>query len=288
MKYFLKCSIFLLAASLPTAALSFDASPNPNGTFDLRIDHSWGWGAGFFTGFDAALLNPLSVDSGSGYYVATSGTSIEASGDVLGYTTKGPMKVGIAANVLYNPSWLKEVGYIDLSSGGRLFLVNERDILLILPRIKAALSGNLGPLSVSVDGEYAPWFPVTLKQTLETSTTGPLAVAEHSSKGTGSNAWSVSGSAILRNSILSPEVEFSYDNVPISYSYLDASTAVNNLDALILDTSLLGGFTLDALKLGGSALRVLAGYEWSTTKDRASGETVVSDRRFRIKVGLGL
>jgi hypothetical protein len=120
----------VLAACMLVSAytLDFDISPNPNGSIDVNASQTFTWGESLWSSLSLSVENPLSVDEDAAYYVATSGTSVEASVDILGYRFKGPAGFGVALNLLYNPSDLKEVGYVDFGDGSRLFLVSGRAI----------------------------------------------------------------------------------------------------------------------------------------------------------------
>lgn len=267
---------------------SFEVSPNEHGALDINVDHAWRWAGGFYSGFEAALVNPLDVNSAAQYYVATSGTSLETSVDILGYATEGRIPLDVAANVLYAPSKLREVGYIDLDDGSRLFLVNNRDITLILPRAKISSRLRFGPIIFTGSGSYAPKFSVTMNQSLETGSVGPSAEASHNSRSAGSGAWSLAAAAVLRGRYLSPEIEFETDYVPIEYSYLDSNSSIQNLDSLIRVTSVLGGFTLESPLFGSVKPRLLIGYEWTSTRDNETEKKIVDDKRFKIVVGMTL
>ncbi len=278
----------LMLASTSLFALDFDVVPNDNGTFDINLAHSWEWADGWFSGFDLAYLNPLSIVSDDTYYVATSGTSLEASADLLGIRGTGPVSFSLAANILYSPSTINEVGYVD-ADDGRYFLVNDRHIELLLPRIKAGVSGYSGVFSGSFSAEFAPWFPVSLSQTLSVGTGGPRDEMTHISNGYGMGAWSATASAAMRTTLVSPSFEALVDWVPVAYSYLDYALQEQSLNSIIMNVSVFGGVTINALKLGGSSPRIMIGYEWNKVRDTVAGTLIVDDPgSLRFKVGLGL
>lgn len=292
---FICIGALLLSMSYPLAALDFEVSPNENGTFDVFLDHSWTWNTGWFSGFDFAYMNPLSIDESDELYVATSGTSVEVSADLLGYRWTGPVSFSIAGNILFNPSRTKEVGYLDRGID-RYFLVNERDIKLILPRIKSGVQVKAGRFRAEVDGEFAPWLKVLFNQKLSVNTAGPRTETSLDSDGLGSMAWSVRGSLAFSTAIASPSVEGSINMVPIEYTYialgedLDGNIVpfTTSLDSTMINLAVYGGFSLHGIKLGGSSPRIMVGYSWSGVKDNLTGENILEEPELRFKVGLGL
>jgi len=282
----LTCLLAIAAAS--SFALDFDVTPNEDGTFDINLAHSWQWTEGWFSGFNLAYLNPLSIEAADTYYVATSGTSIEASADIMGIRGTGPVSFSLAANILYNQSTIKEVGYVD-DGAVRWFIINDRNIMMILPRIKAGVSGRSGMLSARVDAEFAPVFPVSLKQALSVSSGGPREENVLSSGGQGTGAWSASASATFNTPLVSPSFEALVDWVPIAYSYLDYSLAERSIDSVVFNIAVFGGMTIHAVRLGGASPRIMIGYEWNKVRDNATGTFIVDDAgSLRFKIGLGL
>lgn len=269
-------------------ALELDISPKENGTLDVSAGHTFVWSDAFWSSISLSVENPVSVDESDGMYVATSGTSAEFSADLVGFRFRGFANIGLALNVLFNPSSIKEVGYVDLPDASRLFLINERRIELLLPRLKASAYGNLGPLRLSVEGEVSPWYTVSLTQTLTTSASGDPTVGTIESPGTGSWAASADGSIVIKGSFISPEVRFGFDSVPMAYDYLNAFGVQGSIDSLIVNLRLMGGASLSFLRSGGSAPRVLAGYEWNRVQDRSSGLWVVNDRSLLLSIGFAM
>ena len=292
---FISSCILLLSLTYSSAALDFEVSPNDNGTLDIFLDHSWTWTTGWFSGFNFAYMNPLSIDESDDLYVATSGTSVEASVDLLGYRWLGPVSFSIAGNILFNPSRTKEVGYLDHGIE-RYFLVNERDIQLILPRIKSGVQVKAGRFRAEVDGELAPWLKVLFKQKLSVNTAGPRTETSLDSDGLGTMAWSIRGSLSLSTAIALPSVEGSVDMVPIEYSYIalgedgDGNIVpfTTSLDSTMINLAVYGGFSLHGIKLGGSSPRIMIGYAWSGVKDNLTGENILDEPELRLKLGLGL
>jgi len=286
-----KKNLLLLATLISLAsayALDFDVSPNPNGSLDVNASQTFAWGESLWSSVSLSVENPLAVDDDDAYYVATSGTSVEASVDILGFRFSGPAGFGMALNLLYNPSDLKEVGYIDLVDGSRLFLVNDRHIELILPRLKTSLSANAGPLKLSIEGEVAPWYMVTLTQTLSTSTSGVPVEKTLSSPGTGNWAYSADAVLVINNSVLTPELRFGFDSVPIAYAYLDALGTESYLDSLIFNVRAMAGGSIDFLRFSGAAPRVLVGYEWNRVQNRATGEWIVDGGDYLLLLGFSM
>jgi len=280
---------FSIASFCPTAfTLELDVSPKENGTLDVSAGHTFVWSDAFWSSVSLSVENPLSVDESDTMYVALSGTSMELSADVLGVRFGGPVRFGLALNVLYNPSNLKEVGYVDLPDSTRLFLINERRIELLLPRLKASISSVAGPLRFSVEGEASPWYIVNLTQSLTTTIGGDTMEKTLPNPGTGSWATSADGSIVIKGSVLSPEVRFGFDSVPMAYNYLDSLGTERYLDSLIVNIRLMGGASLGFLGAGGAAPRVLAGYEWNRVLDRASGAWIVEDGSLLLSIGFSM
>ena len=291
MKKYAAALLLCLAVAVmgPAAfALELDVSPKENGTLDVSASHTFSWSDALWSSVSLSVENPISVEESETLYVATSGTSAEFSADLIGMRFGGPSWFGIALNVLYNPSDIKEVGYVDMADDSRLFLVNERHIELLLPRIKASASGAVGPLRLSVEGEVSPWYTVNLTQTLTTSVSGAPDEKSLQSPGTGSWAASADGSIMIKGSILSPEVRLGFDSVPMAYGYLDALGTERHLDSLIVNLRLMGGASLGFLGSGGAAPRVMAGYEWNRVQDRTSGTWIVDDGSLLLSVGFSM
>jgi len=269
-------------------ALELDVSPKENGTLDVSAGHTFTWNDAFWSSISISVENPVSVDESEGIYVATSGTSAEFSADLIGVRFGGPSYIGFALNVLYNPSDIKEVGYVDMTDDSRLFLVNERRIELLLPRLKMSASGALGPLRLSAEGELSPWYTVNLTQTLTTSGSGTPVEKTLQSPGTGNWAASADGSIVIIGSILSPELRFGFDSVPMAYDYLDALGTERYLDSLIVNVRIMGGASLSFLRSGGSAPRILAGYEWNRVQDKSTNSWIVDDGSMLLSIGFSM
>jgi len=269
-------------------ALGFDLSPNANGTIDLSAYHTLEWGSGFWSSFDVTMTSPMAVDEDEGLYVATSGTSLEASLDLIGFHFGPSRNLGIALNIFYSPSSIKEVGYVDLSDSTRLFLVNDRHIELFLPRLKGSIMGSVGPASLSIEAEIAPWYIVQLIQTLSTSTTGVPTKRTLTSPGTGNWASSADASLVIKGLFVSPELRIGFDSTPLAYSYLNVLGTKTYLDSLILDVRIMGGGRLDFLDFGGAAPQEMIGYEWNRVQDRSTGDWIVDDGDLLITVGFSM
>jgi hypothetical protein len=91
--------------------LDFSVAPNDDGTFDIHLGHAWEWTSRWFSGFDLSYLDPMSVDSSDTWYVATSGSSIEASADIIGIRSPGPVAFNLVFPVSLNQS-------LSVSAGG--------------------------------------------------------------------------------------------------------------------------------------------------------------------------
>lgn len=284
----LTTAVFMLLATV--SAIVLDVSPNENGTLDVMVAHNWYWTGSLFSGISFAYLNPLSITEEENLYSALSGTAAELSVDVLGYRFPGAFSAEVALNVLYNPNDLKEVGYVD-SGSTRFFLVNERTINLLLPRIKGGVSGTTGRsggLRFGLNAEFAPWFPVFFAQSLSVSTSGPREEKTTASTGYGAMAWAASGNAALRSPVASVLLEGGIDWVPVRYTYLDYSLTESTLDSLMVNFNFYGGLALHFIKLGDASPRVMVGLEKETVTNQADGSKLVGDTKVRFKFGLGL
>ena len=279
--------LFWMCFSIYSAySLEFDVSPNESGSLDVRGSQTFQWNSSVWSYISLAVENPVSVAERDNYYIATSGTSISASVDVLGYRYNGAVKLGIACNLLYNPNDVKEVGYVDLEDSTRLFIVNERRIQLFQPRLKASLSGNAGILQFSADAYLSPWYILSFDQDISTSTTGVPDKHSLSSRGIGNWAAAADLSAVIVGSAVSPEVRFSFESVPMAYSYLDVFGTEREIDSLILNIQVMAGGSLKFLRFSGAAPRVLIGYEWKRVQDRLNGDWIIDNGDMVLMFGL--
>jgi len=139
-----------------------------------------------------------------------------------------------------------------------------------------------------MEGEVSPWYFVSLNQTLTTSVSGAPDAKTLQSPGTGSWAASADGSIVIKGSILSPEIRFGFDSVPMAYNYLDALGTERSLDSLIVNIRLTGGASFGFLGAGGAAPRVMAGYEWSRVQDRTSGTWIINGGSLLLSIGFSM
>lgn len=280
--------IFALFAlfTVSTYALDIEASPNANGTIDFTASHEWRWNKRLFSGFQASITNPLDVQEDSSSYIATAGRGLEGSLDVLGLRFGTDISLGGALNFQYSSSFIKEIGYVDASDGKRYFLVNERNIDLMLPRLKMDLGYSSSLFTLHLSGEAAPWFFVFFDQSLYVDDSGARLPTTLSTTSSGFAAASANANLSLLGKTIAPELQIFVDYVPIAYDYLDYTLTRRSLDSTILNYGILGGFTITALKNLGSAPRIMIGYEWQKVRDNSSGTWIVSNGQLKFAFAL--
>jgi hypothetical protein len=267
-------------------ALDIEASPNANGNIDFTVSHEWRWNSHLYSGLQASITNPLDVQEDSSSYIATAGRGLEGSLDLLGIRFGKDISLGGALNFQYSSSFIKEIGYVDASDGKRYFLVNERNIDLMLPRLKMDLGYSSSLFILHLSGEAAPWFFVCFDQSLYVDDSGARLPTTLSTTSSGFAAASVNANLSIFEKVIAPELQVFVDYVPITYDYLDYTLTKRNLNSMILNYGILGGFTITALKNLGSAPRIMIGYEWQKVRDNSSGSWIVSDGRLKFALAL--
>ncbi len=282
--------LFLICLMIPlsVSGLDIEASPNANGTIDFTASHEWQWNSRLFSGLKASITNPLDVQEDSSSYVATAGHGLDGSVDILGLRFGRDISIGTAVNFQYSSSLIKEIGYVDAADGKRYFLINERNIDLILPRLTLDLGFSSSLINLRLSGEAAPWFFVLFDQSLYVADSGARLPTTLSTTSSGFAAASANANLSIFGKAVTPELQVFADYVPIAYEYLDYTLTRRNLDSTILNYGILGGFTITALKNLGSAPRIMIGYEWQKVRDNASGTWIVSDGRLRFALALSM
>lgn len=280
--------VFLACVTTPALSLSIQASPNQNGTIDLQAAHEWQWSSGLFSGATLAITNPLNIQEDASSYIATSGRGLDGSIDILGIRFGKKISFGVAFNFQYSSSSIKEVGYVDASDSKRYFIVNDRNIDLILPRIKLDLATHNKFLNFSLTGEAAPWLGVFFDQALYIDDSGTLDPTTLSSFGSGMGAFSATMRISASTSFIKPEVEAIIDYIPVAYDYLDYTLSSAHLDSTIINFRLMGGLTLTALNAAGSAPRIMVGYEWNKVKDNSSDTWVIDTGEMKFAFSLAM
>lgn len=277
-----------LAVTGAAVALDFEVTPDTNGSLDVSASHTVVWSDRLWSSVSLLVENPLFISQDDASYIALSGTSMELSADIIGFRPAGDAGPGIALNLLYNPATYNEVGYVD-AAAGRWFLINERRLDLILPRIRASYAGR-GAVSFSVSGELAPWFMVVMRQDLDVTPPGSASTEYSLPQSIGSGMWAASADVTLTipGRLFSPEVRAGFDSVPVAYTSLDTAGNETALDTLILNLRILAGGRLLAFGSGSAAPRLLAGYEWNRVKNNTTGEWIVMDGRMLLVIGLSM
>ena len=280
------CMFFLLPVSI--FGLDIEASPNANGTIDFTASHEWQWNSRLYSGLKASITNPLDVQEEDSSYVATAGHGLDGSVDILGLRFGRDISIGTALNFQYSSSFIKEIGYVDAIDGKRYFLINERNIDLILPRLTLDLGFSSNLFNLRVSGEAAPWFFVFFDQSLYVADSGVRQPTILSTTNSGFAAASANANLSIFGNTITPELQVFADYVPIAYDYLDYTLTRRNLNSTILNYGILGGFTITALKNLGSAPRIMIGYEWQKVRDNSSGTWIVEDSRLKFAFALSV
>ncbi|GEM_PF-4011557 len=265
MKRIIVFSIFLfILIGLPGYSLDFNVSPNKDGSLDMYLGLDWNYSTNFFSGIKAEYLNISDKTETESSYVATSGKTLSAEMDILGYRIKEKaLNFDIAANVKLDNMKIREIGYID-SSGTRYFILNDRILNLMLPRLKGKIALNKYPFSASLAGEYSPWLYVDLQQEL-TISPGLDKTPYHSAQ-PAYNAFSINMKTRLDSKLVSPFINLEYDNVAIKYRiYTAGGEAVIN--TLMQNLSVTGTLVLSGISLNNLHPSVSAGYEWDWATD---------------------
>ena len=135
---------------------------------------------------------------------------------------------------------IREIGYIDdEGSSTRFFILNDRVLNLVLPRVKSEARYHIDKFVVSLGGEYSPWLWVGLDQEL---TINPgLEATPFSSEQSATNAFSLNGKLSYRNDIITPRTYFEYDHLAIKYN---VNTAAGEAEIHSLTQTLTWGATL--------------------------------------------
>lgn len=209
----------LTVAALPAAAFEFDVSPNRDGSLDVHLALDWEYSPTLYSGIAGDYKNTSTQEDGETQYVATFGKTLAASVDVLGVRLGRPTgRVELAANLDYENMRFREIGYVDVGDDPdvvRYFILNDRVITLVMPRITGEGRYVTGPVELSAGGEYAPWLHVGLNQVLEISPR--LESTPFESTQSATNAFSVNAGARLNSPYLDLITGAEYDSVAIVY-----------------------------------------------------------------------
>lgn len=266
------------------SALDFDISPNDDGSVDVYLGLEWAYNDLFFSGVAAEYLNGSDRQALETGYVATFDRTISVQGDLIGVSVdEGGITMTTALNIKWDRMSIREIGYLDQDTT-RFFILNDRILNLLLPRIRFEGRGVLSPFVVRVGGEYSPWLFVAIDQEL-TISPGLDATNFHSEQ-SAFHAYSVNGSFRWNNPILSPEVRFEYDDLRISYGILTAggeATINNRIEVFEFGVSVVFGF----IDVNGLHPTVGFGNERVAMFDLSSESSEpITNNRLRYSIGL--
>jgi hypothetical protein len=262
----LLCLSTLVLATPPATAFEFDVSPNRDGSLDLHLALDWEYSPMFFSGIAGDYRNTSEQEEGESLYYATFGKTLAASVDLLGVRWRFEnARAQVVANLDYENMRFREIGYTDVTEGAdttRYFILNDRVITLVMPRLTGEATYLVGPLRLSAGGEYAPWLRVGLNQTLEISP--GMEATPFESTQFASNAFSVNGSARINAPVIGLTGRVEYDSVAIVYEALTAA-GEQTIDAHIRTLSTEFGLVLSMISISGLSPTVGMRVSWDWT-----------------------
>ncbi|MBI9104479.1 MAG: hypothetical protein JEY99_18840 [Spirochaetales bacterium] len=274
------------------SALDFNVSPNDDGTVDILVGIDWEYSPVLYSAVKANYSNIIEVNEKSfdvktadnpDYYYTTSGTDLSIGADVLGYRINlNNFRLDVAFNILYQVFDIREVGYSEFPDYHR-FLINDRVINLILPRIKGTLVKQSGLWKLELGGEYSPWLSVGLDQQLKIISDNPSSgnlSGDYASNSTQSanNAFSLNGLFRYKTPLLIPELYLEYDHLQIEYEMVTGTES--SLDQTLSSQIMV---VLDFISLKGIHPSVAFHYDWNwRTKlsEGASGEAELTENTY--------
>lgn len=212
--------LLFVSTVFATSAIDFTVSPNEDGSLDVSLALDWHYDELFFSGISADYLNGSDRQTFEAGYVATFDRTLTLQGDILGVSVdEGNVTLEAAANLKWDRMSIREIGYID-QDGTRFFILNDRVLNLVLPRLR--LDGRFAfyPFTLTVGGEYAPWLCVAIDQELTISP--GLDATPFSSAQPAHHAYSLNGSLRWENRFFAPRVHVEYDDLRIEYGILTA------------------------------------------------------------------
>jgi len=285
--FFLVLIITVSIASL--SALDFNVSPNDDGTMDILFGIDWEYSPVLYSAVKATYSNVLSedeekadvvTDDNPDLYYTTSGTELSIGGDILGYRINlNGFRFDVALNILYQVFDTCQTGYAEYSTY-ESFIINDRVIDLLLPRIKGTFVRQSGLWELNLGGEYSPWLSVGLDQKVKVISTDPTRSGEVSSDKIQSaqHAFSLNGLFRYKTLYITPEVFIEYDQLQIEYEAIGET--INTLDQTLSSQFLV---VLDFVDLNGIHPSIAFHYDWAWNTDLsegASGEASLSESTY--------
>lgn len=262
----LVCSAALVLFTLPAAAFEFDVSPNRDGSLDVHLALDWDYSPTLYSRISGDYKNTSTQEDGETQYVATFGKTLAASVDLLGVRLGRPTaRLDLAANLDYENMKFREIGYVDVGEAPdvtRYFILNDRVITLVMPRVTGEGRYVTGPLELSAGGEYAPWLYVGLDQVLEISPGRESTPFESTQSAT--NAYSVNAGARLNSRYADLITRTEFDSVAIVYDALTAG-GEQTINAHIRTLSAEFGLALSMLSVSGlhPTIGVRMSWDWT-------------------------
>lgn len=280
---FIAAFLVLVSTGGTLAALDFDVSPNDNGSLDVYLSLDWNYSDHFYSAIIGEYKNVLDSSEDDASYVSTNGKVLSLGADVIGIIFEaGSFDFKVAANVKWDNMNLREIGYVDQSET-RFFILNDRTLNLILPRVNGEMGFTHQFLNIAVGGEYSPWLWVDLSQELTISPGLPK--TEYSSGQSATHAFSVNGRIRFSNPIITPVVRAEYDHLGIVYDVYTAG-GEQQIDVLMQTLNGLVTFVFNIIDLKGLHPTVSVGYSWDWSTDRsAAGAVPVLDKAFSYRFG---
>ena len=261
-KLFIIHLLFVIAVS--TYSLDFNISPNKDGTMDVDLGLDWNYSDGFFSGIMGKYQNIHNNSETSEQYVATSGTVLSLDMDFIGYRIKKErIRFDIALNAQLQDMDIREIGYID-SEGTRYFILNDRNLRLLLPRVKGKFSYKYNSINFSVGGEYSPWLKVDLDQELTISP--GLEEIPFSSSQSANNGFSLNSTIRFSSLFITPEISIEYDHLAIVYDVYTAGGEAT-IDTLLQTFTTNFTLVLNIINLKGLNPTISYGYVWDWATD---------------------
>jgi len=260
-------------------SMDFNISPNNDGTMDIDLGLNWNYSERFYSVIQGQYQNIHDNLEDTEQYIATSGTMLSLDIDFLGYRIREKgFRFDVALNTQFQNMDIREIGYIDYD-GTRYFILNDRNLKLLLPRVKGEFSYNYNNINFSIGGEYSPWLKVNLDQQLTISPV--LDKVLFTSSQSANNAFSVNSKIRFSNLFISPAISAEYDHLTIMY---DIYTAAGEATINTLLQTLSTNFTLvlNIINLKGLHPTVTYGYIWDWTTDQSADTlpTLLKDSKF--------
>jgi hypothetical protein len=281
----LSAVLIILVITIPLFALDFNVAPNEDGSLDFLLELDWKYNDNWFSAIKGEYRNIVDSSEDEISFVDTSGKVLSLGADILGYEIfRRRLRFDIALNTQWENMRIREIGYIDnAETDTRFFILNDRVLNLILPRVKGEARYHTRWLTFSIGGEYSPWLWVGLDQEL---TINPgLDASPFESQQSATNAFSLNGNMYFRNEFLTPKGFFEYDHLAIKYSANSVGGEVE-VHSLTQTLTLGGTFVLNFIKMKDihPSITVSNVWDWTTDLSVDNAEAVV-DKEFEFSFG---